>query len=293
MVSDPTVRLTPPRVARRVLRDAGFLLRRLTAAQRVLPGFVVVGAQKAGTTSLYHYLGRHPAVHALERKEVHYFDNHHERRVGWYRAHFPRERALARLAAAHGGLAYAGEATPFYMFHPLGPARMAAILPNARCIVLLRDPVARAYSHYQHERRNGVEQLSFPEALRAEPDRLQGELAVRGVAAFDDPASHQRHASYVTRGRYAEQLERLFAHFPRERVLVLFSDDLFANPQGTLERAFRFLDLQPVPIGDVVPRNAGRYDRRAIPLEDELRDGFQPHDRALEALLGVRPPWRG
>jgi len=272
----------------RAVEDVG---RHLTASQRALPDFVIIGAQKAGTTSLYHYLAQHPAVLGLERKEVHYFDNHAERPLTWYRAHFPTRAAMQRRARQHDGPVLTGEATPFYMFHPFGPARIASALPNVKLIAILREPVARAVSHYHHEVRGGAESLSLEEAIAQEPERLRRELDALGPAAFDDPRSLQRHASFLARGRYAEQMVRVFENVDRERVLVLFSEHLFARPDDVYARACSFLNLPPSPLRDVAPRNAGAYQHVNEAFAERLRGHFAAPNEILADLLGEDLPW--
>src|SRR5436189_26280 len=140
---------------------------------RPLPDFLILGAQKAGTTALYAYLRWHPQVTGPSFKEVSFFDRHYARGERWYRAHLPvRRRAVV------------GEASPSYLFHPLAPERVARMLPEARLIALLRNPVDRAFSHYQHEVALGREQLSFEDALAgefAEPNRRLAKLLGRGL----------------------------------------------------------------------------------------------------------------
>ncbi len=123
--------------------------RHLTAPFRVLPDFVVIGAQRSGTTSLYNNLVEHPQIASCIRKEVHYFDAYFERGSYWYRGHFPRAAELRRLARRHGAPVLTGEATPMYLFDPPCRRRLAELVPDAKLLVLLRDPVAREYSQYQ------------------------------------------------------------------------------------------------------------------------------------------------
>ena len=154
------------------------------------PDFLILGAQKAGTTSLLDWLGAHPRIAPPDRKEVHWFTNHWGRPAAWYRSHFPR-RPAGVLSA---------EATPYYLFHPAVPERVARALPDVRCIVLLRDPAARTISHHNHERALGFEDLELEAALAAERRRLAG--AHERLAA--DPRArsfaHQHH-SYLARSR--------------------------------------------------------------------------------------------
>src|SRR5215208_8528317 len=144
---------TIPEPARVVLRNAIWTYGKATAKLRPLPDFLILGAQKAGTTALYAYLRWHPQITGPSFKEVSFFDRHYARGERWYRAHLPMRRS-----------SIVGEASPSYLFHPLAPERVAQMLPNARLVALLRNPVDRAFSHYQHEVALGREPLSFEAA---------------------------------------------------------------------------------------------------------------------------------
>ena len=173
---------------------------------------------------------------------MHYFYLNYERGEGWYRGHFPNDvrRAVARRRT--GVEMMCGEASPYYLFHPLVPERARALVPDARLIVLLRDPVARALSHYHHhEVALGMEPLTFEQALEAEPGRLDGEE--RGQFPGYVSVAHQHH-SYVARGHYADQLERWLGLFPRDQVLILVSEDFFADTPGVVGQILDFLDLR-------------------------------------------------
>src|SRR4051794_20653441 len=161
--------------ARSVLRRAHDVQRYVTSPARVMPTFLIIGGQRCGSTSLFSYLARHPAVGRSRGKEVHFFTLEYERGLAWYRSHFPTRLTVASTRRRLGVDMIAGEATPYYLFHPLAPYRVQAVLPEARLIAVLRDPVDRAYSHYQHEVALGVETLGFAEAVEAESDRLDGE----------------------------------------------------------------------------------------------------------------------
>ncbi len=265
----------------RTLRGGATALRRVNASRRPLPDFLIIGAQKAGTTSLHEYLCEHPLVSSSTVKEVHYFDLAYARGSGWYRAHF-------HLPRRAGGIA--GEASPYYLFHPLVPARVAGDLPRARLIVLLRNPIERAYSQHNHERALGFETLGFEQAIGREPERLRGEeeriARVPGYASF----AHQHH-SYLARGRYAHQLERWFSRVERERMLVLSAEELFERPAEVVLEAQRFLGLEALPPADLTARNARSY----APLDDavraRLRDAFRADNERLYELLGRDFGW--
>jgi hypothetical protein len=269
------------------LRRRGVMAGRVaTAPLRALPSFVIIGAQKAGTSSLYTYLARHPAIGPSHKKEIQYFSYRYGRPELWYRAHFPTRRALARMPG--GGIT--GEASPYYLFHPHAPRRVADTLPQAKIIALLRDPVARAYSNYNHHVRLGWEPLSFEDAIAAEPERLAGERE-RMLA---DPAyySHNfRIFSYLARGLYLEQLEAWAAHFPRDRMLVLQAEQLFTEPERTYLEVLDFLGLERWSPGDFEAQNIGAYKGLAPATAERLKAFYAPHNSALYGWLGRDLGW--
>lgn len=271
----------------RALRLVGLLeagrrieLRLRMGQPRVLPTAVILGAQKCGTTSLHGYLVQHSGVIPPLRKEVHYFDLNYPRGEAWYRAHFGR--------ADEAGLNL--DASPYYLFHPAVPARLHALLPDAKLIVLLRDPVRRAYSHYWHERAKGREKLEFEEAIAAEPARVEAADAQLADGSLDRSADHQ-HFSYLARGRYAEQLERWFALYRRERFHVVRFEDLVMEPLARLNDVLAFLGLPAASRVDLEPRNTRRYPPMSEAMAARLRDYFAPHNRRLEVLLGRDLGW--
>jgi hypothetical protein len=214
-------------------------------------------------------------------KEVHYFDLHPERSVAWYRSHFAKRRSKKTLT---------GEATPYYLFHPLAPQRCAAVVPEARLLVLLRNPIERAHSHHNHECALGYEDRDFADALRLEPARLKGEEdRMRGDMRYRSFA-HQHH-SYLARGRYAEQLARWREYFPPERMLVEASDRFFEDPAEFVRRVQGFLDLP-----ESIPASFEARNARSYPLIDPatrgwLLDYFAPHNERLYESLGRDLGW--
>jgi hypothetical protein len=268
-----------PAPARAVLRETFRAYGRATAGFRPLPNFLILGAQKAGTTALYAYLRWHPQVTGPSFKEVSFFDRHYPRGERWYRAHFPARRRTA-----------IGEASPSYLLHPLAPERVAALLPDARLIALLRNPADRAFSHYQHEVALGREPLSFEDAIAAEDARLRGEVE----RMLGDPA-YFSHAwwnyTYVARGRYAEQLERWYAAFPRARLLVVFTEELAAETGATYRRVLEFLGLEPRELPSYPRIFEREYEQMRLETRAQLERSFADPNRRLAALLGRELPW--
>jgi hypothetical protein len=269
-----------PEPVRKVARNAVWTVGRTTARWRPLPDFLVIGAQKAGTTALYAYLRWHPGITGPSWKEVSFFDRHWWRGQRWYRGQFPLRS---------GGL-LVGEASPSYVFHPLAPERVRSLLPDVKLVALLRDPVARAYSQYQHEVALGREPLSFEDAIEAEDERMRGEVE----RLLADPRAFSRawwDHTYVARGLYAEQLERWLAVFPRDRLLVLRTEDLGERPAETYASVLAFLGV-PAHALDEYPRI---FDRDYPPMEPRTRAAlgkrFAEPNRRLEQLLGRDLGW--
>ncbi len=208
-------------------------IRRPTAAWRLLPSFIVIGAQRAGTSSLYRYLSAHPGVRRPLRKEVDFFSVDHGRGTAWYRSHFP-----LRIPAC-----VTFEATPQYFVHPLAPARVRELLPDIKLIIAVRDPVDRALSHYRLMRQIGVERLDLARAIDSERDRVRPDLdRLRADPAHR--ATDFLRFSYVMRSRYGEQLARWREHFPAASFHILDFDAFRTDPTVEWTALLDFVGLE-------------------------------------------------
>ncbi len=287
----PTTRRVPRRV-KPVLLAASRTLGRATSHARVLPGFLVVGAQRCGTTSMYRTLAQHPAtLKPVRQKGVHYFDTGYDKGLSWYRAHFPLQRTALAVERRTGVRPLAFESSPYYMFHPWAPQRIQADLPQLRLLVLLRDPVERAYSAHAHELARGYETEPFEAALELEPQRLRGE--VERILADPGYRSHaHQHNAYVLRGQYIEQLEPLAGLFGRERIHVVDSHDLFTAPEGAYAGVLEFLDLPPMGEPVFERHNARPRSALAGSVRARLEEHFRPYDDRLATWLDRVPSWR-
>lgn len=286
------LRRAVPASMRRAIRSGARVLGGATAAQRVLPDFLVIGAQRAGTTTLYHYLVRHPQVlGAIGDKEVHHFDLHDGDGLSAYRASFPRRSTVERAARRAGGQVVVGEATPYYLFHPAVPARVRSALPDVRLVAVVRDPLQRAWSHHRHEVELGHEDVSFEEALEREDERLSGEeerlVSDAGAVSF----AHQ-HYSYVARGRYLEQLERWWSVFPPEQLLLIKSEDLHGDPASPLRAIEEHLGIATWAPPVWRPYNASSGGSSMAPsTRERLKETFAPWNRRLAEATGVEWGW--
>lgn len=257
---------------------------------RSLPDFLIAGTQKGGTTALFAYLMQHPSIGGPARKEIRYFDRNAGRSITWYRGHFPTafERALVR--ARTGVPQICGEASPGYLFHPLAPVRAARALPRARIVFLLRNPVDRALSHYVHECVNGRETETFEEALRLEPERLAPDLE-RMAADPEYLGETWWTKSYTARGDYAPQLRRWLDAFSPEQVLVLLSEELFADPGAVYARVLEFVGAPPHRLNGYPKVLARDYEPMAPETRARLVERFRAANVELASLLGRDPGW--
>jgi len=243
-------------------------------AQEPRVDFIVIGAQKAGTTALFDFLSDDPALALSDVKEAHFFD---DEALDWaapdysaYHRHFPDRDGLR------------GEATPIYAYWPNALERIAAYNPAARLILMLREPAARAWSHWRMEYARGVEPHPFAWCIREGRQRL--------FAA--EPFGCHREYSYVERGFYGEQVERLFGLFPREQALILRAEDLRADPNPTLARVRDFLGVPPRPPIAAREVHVGRemdYGSELAPADVEHLRAVHARDlQRLADLTGVR-----
>lgn len=233
--------------------------------------FVICGTQKGGTAALDMYLRGHPEVCMANKKEVHFFDNEDAFRAGTpdysnFHSFFspePRHKVI-------------GEATPIYMYWRDAPRRIWQYNPDMKLIVLLRNPIDRAYSHWNMEKSENRDSSSFWDAIHSEEERCREAL----------PYQHRVY-SYIDRGFYLEQLRRLWAFFPRKQVLTLKNEELRKNPNETLQKIFAFLGVRPLPLINAVNVESFPYSSSMSERERSyLRSVFEYEIRALERVLG-------
>jgi hypothetical protein len=288
----PILKKMLPRAAwdrtRRLQRETAFTCRRATWYHRPLPDFIVIGAQKSGTTSLHNYLSQHPQLAASWVKEVHYFDgglspgeDTFKNGPAWYRAHFP-------LAIRQNRQRKIFETSPLYLFNPLVPERLAALIPTIKLVVLLRNPTERAISHWFHEQHFGCEFLPIMAALEEEEKR------VRPVLQIEDYKSEAFiHHTYKSRGLYYDQLKRYRDYFPAENFFIANSERFFSEPADTMRRIFTFLEVDPeITVGDLTARNVAGNKTKVNPEVHQYLDNyFRIPNRQLRDLVGREYGW--
>ncbi|MDY6867165.1 MAG: sulfotransferase domain-containing protein [Chloroflexota bacterium] len=262
--------------------------RTATWQERSLPHFIIIGAQKAGTTSLHFYLSQHPQIQMALKKEIHYFDggygldvDNYLKGEAWYRAHFPKRSKLAPSRITY-------EATPDYIFHPLAPKRIAQLIPDVKLVALLRNPTERAISNYFHRTRFGNEPLPIMEAMLAEEERTKA-----AITAQDYKTRNFKWYTYKARGRYAEQIKHYLEYFEMKNMLFLNSDLLFSDLNAALRKIYVFLEIDQDFIVQKTQKRHVSSNRTPVDpaVYEYLDDYFRPYNQEMYDLLGEDYGW--
>ena len=265
--------------------------RGITSHLRGLPDFVIIGAQKCGTTSLYHFVVKHPNIAPAFKKEIDYFSTKYRFGEQWYRSHFPTNLSRRYFYKKTKQKLLSGEASPTYIFYPTVSGRMKEMLPDIKLIAILRNPVDRAYSQYHQNIRHKNETLSFEKAVELEEERCAGEKE-RLIREPDFVPVHYRKHSYLARGVYADQLENWFKHYSKRQFLILTTEDFRKNSQQTLDQVFDFLGVHSFKVENLRDRNIGNYKKR---MNEDTRkfliEYFKPHNERLSKLLQCGFDW--
>src|SRR5437588_12875449 len=239
--------------------------------------FIVAGAQKSGTTALYHLLRKHPRIALPDRKETHFFDDEEifsQQPVDYELLHQHFRKGPLRLPPVRLGLA--GESTPNYLYWKPAMERIRNYNPKIKLVVLLRNPIDRAFAHWNMQRFKSREPLDFLDALKEERRRIAQPLTIES-----------RRFAYVDRGFYSEQLERVFQFFPREQVRIVKFEDFRDRKQETLDGIFEFLGVKPLRGVRDKDRNVVPYERAMTPEERKyLSTIFAVEIAKLEQMLG-------
>jgi hypothetical protein len=251
----------------------------------VLPDFVVIGAMRCGTSRFYSLLTQHPNVEHAAIKEVHYFDRSARfgRGVEWYRQCFLFSKG------EDGRASITGEATPNYLYHPMVPERMIQVIPQARLIVLLRNPVDRAYSHYYQAMRRGLETRSFEEAIEVEQALLAGNG--NESSAYRPRPRDGHDSNLLAKGLYADQLLRWSKYFDKQQMLVLKSEDFFERTPDIMVLVQEFLGLPYRELDLPTSKPSKRYEPMDPFIRQRLEAYFEPQNQRLYEYLGVDFGW--
>ena len=246
------------------------------------PDFIIVGVQKGGTTSLFEYLAKHPQVIPSTIKEVHYFDKNYDKGLNWYLNFFPNRWACFRKKT--------GESTPYYIYHPHAIKRIKENFPKVKIILMLREPVSRAYSHYQMVLGRGQENiLDFNEAIQqtALVDKIELQmLANPNLNSFE----HQKR-SYLNRGFYDKQVKKLYQEFDAKQILILKSEDFYKDTKKSLKQVYSFLGVKNHPELNIKTYNEGAYNKTDLQFDPALYELFESSNQYLKNTLGDTFDW--
>jgi len=264
----------------------------ITGPLHILPDYYILGVVKGGTTSLYNYLIEHPDIQPSVGKEIDYFGELYYRGLNWYKACFPLQFHKTIVEKLQKKKFLTGEATPRYIEHPFVPERIKKVTPNAKFIILLRNPIDRAYSHWNMNFRRKDDTLTFDQAIQQEEKRIEGEYE---KMKNDFKYFNWTYYSYAYKehGKYIEKLERWIKIFPKERFLILRSEELFEDPAKAFHKTIEFLGLEKWDLKQYIAYKKRKYEKPKmdINVRNQLSEFFKPYNEKLYQFLGKDFGW--
>ena len=256
----------------------------------VLPDFLIIGAARSGTTSLYQYLVQHPNIESCVVKQLHFFDQYFQRGTNWYRMNFPSSWKKFCAAKIKKNKFITGEATPYYLQNPNAPKRVFELIPDVKLIALLRNPIDRAYSHFKRRKKNLSEKLSFEEAAEQEEIRIKDEIKKMEEDAGYFSYTYHR-LSYIHAGLYAEHLERWLKVFPRKQLLIVQTEEFQKNTPEVYNRILKFLEMPPFRLKAYKQFQKSESSSMNLQTRKRLIDYCKPYNEKLFSLIGARFDW--
>ena len=248
-----------------------------SSKKKLGPDFIIAGASKSGTSSIYYYLSRHPQILLSHKKELDFYWKYYKRGIDWYLAHFPSITDRPDLLT--------GEATPNYLRFPQVAQRIKDTFPQTKIIILLRNPIDRAISWHYHKVNSGLSKLDLATAIATEVERLatvtEAEIINTG---FYNPDN-------IMSSLYIYKIKPWIETLGREQFLILKSEDFYLNPQQNMERVFKFLDLPSNPLENYPKVNVGSYQEVEPEIRKTLADYFAPYNKQLEQYLNMEFGW--
>ena len=258
----------------------------------VLPDYLIIGAAKCGTSSLYEYLIQDPNIEPAIGKEINFFDMNYKKGIKWYRTYFPFsfQKLIAKKISKNNLIT--GEATPRYLDHPYAPKRIKESIPSVKIIALLRNPIDRAYSHWNMMVAHNRENLSFEDAIKKEDERICG-LYERMEEDENFYSREYFWYAYLDRGIYVKKLKRWFQYLSKDQFLILQSEDFFRNPSENYNRVLKFLNLPRKELVGYKQFRKGSYKKQKIEstTRTKLVEFFKQHNEELYKLLDTRFDW--
>ena len=263
----------------------------VTGSSHVLPDFYILGGQKCGTTSMFMYLTKHPAILSPNAKDIRFFDKYFFKGVNWYRVNFPTKSTKSSLSKNFKRV-LTGEATERYLDHPHAADRIKQVTPKAKFIILLRNPIERSYSHYTMIARRNAESLTFEKAIQEKKDRIVSLYQ----KMIDDPGYYSdiyfRHG-YLHRGIYVDKIKHWMEVFPKEQFLIIQSEEFFKDPSKIYNQVLDFLEVENFDLDQYEQFRKQDYSESKLPVDThkKLADYFKSHNQRLYEFLGRKFDW--
>ncbi len=256
-----------------------------TGFLRVFPDFLIIGAPRSGTTSLYNYMCDHPSIIPALWKELKFFTLNYNKGDNWYRSNFPSSLLKNYFIKNKKMNFITGESSPHYLYHPFAPKRIFKTIPKVKMIIILRNPVDRLHSGYWKAVQVGREKLSIEDGIKKqmneEPNFMKGNFSENNGGNFSD-----FRVSYLWGGIYVDGIKRFFNVFPKEQFLILKSEDFFENPELILHQVTDFLNLPSWKLKDHKKYN---FNKDKTKIDSSLRKilikFYEPHNQRLYKLL--------
>ena len=262
----------------------------ITASLRILPDFLVIGVGRGGTTSCFHYLSQHPSIIGSAYDEIGFFDENFHLGLNWYRSMFPTKFLKKKIAKKFGKcLTY--DVTPAYIRKPWAARRIKELFPEIKLIALLRNPVDKAYSHYNSKMQvEGDTKTTFEEMIEEDIKMIEKFENTNSIID-DEYFSNHIEKSPLGRGLYAQQLKIWFELFDPKQILILTSEELSTETNKAMNKIFQFLDLPDYEIPDIVKRSTGNYTKMKMDTRKKLISFFSKYNQDLFKLLNQEFDW--
>ena len=253
----------------------------ITASSRVLPDFIIIGTVRSGSTSLYYNICEHPSVVEAAYDEIGYFDSNYHLGENWYRSMFPTQKIMNKIRE-DTGYSITGEDTPFYFWKKEVAERISLDIPKTKIIVILRNPVDRAYSNYNLAVRENNEKLTFEEAIQEEMEFLSKNSFLETVNRF---------RSYLTKGVYVNQIIPWLEIFPRDQFHFLSIEQMKSEPVDTLNQIFKFLSIPNYNIPTPQRRKVTNYKKMNDRTREQLIEYYKPHNEKFFETIKQKFEW--
>jgi len=263
----------------------------LSGFLHLLPDFYILGAQKSGTTALFEYLTRHPNI-PQTIKDIRFFDKYYHKGSDWYRLHFPLKFSKFVSQKIYSKKYVIGEATERYLEYPHAPRRVNIITPQAKFLIILRNPVERTYSHYNFNVIRKKENKSFENAIFNEHEKLKIEFEKMSNDENYYADQYFRYA-YLDRSIYIDKLKRWMEIFPREQFLIIDNEELSNNTSKVYKEVLEFLNLPTLELTEYKKVFAAKYKQPVIEeqLKKKVKEFFKPYNEELYKFLGINYGW--